>query len=397
MLIIDVFPHYGEENRLEETDSRFIYDLPSILWYPIGMKILFDPELLEPYIESEYDSENLDAIINRFYLQHVDEAAFLPLLEKHGAPNAYRAYFLKQMNEDEKEALSRILFGFGLDEIKPTNAKTIESNPYYRALSSLKRFEKGNISFVYEFIPPFELFLSEDKGHDEMIPSQEKTILSYVDRIISIPTLKQNGLTWMSLVPHEIHTMEKPIDEATGNVLVYGVGLGYYAYMVARKKDVKSITIIEKDHQILSLFKERFLPLFEGQDKISLIEADALAYQERRDIHYDYCFVDIYRGESDGFPLYASLKASEGIADKTSYWIEGALLCYLRRHLCVMLEELFFQGYTEEDYQNEDDPSSLLLKRCYEASKDVVLHDEDELRYFLSDHYLREFVKKLHF
>lgn len=352
--------------------------------------------ILEPYIEAEYDSENLDAIVNRFYLdEQPSKEDVKAALEKMDPSNAYRSLVLKKMNMDEKEAFASIAVGFGLDEIEPTKAEEIENNPYYLLLKKMKPWKEGNVEFAFKKIPAYSLFLSQDKGKDEMIPSQEKTYLSYAEKDLMIPTLIQNRLIWMSLVPHELHTMEKPILEAHGDVLVYGVGLGYYAFMVSEKAEVKSVTIIEKDPQILSLFKRYFLPHFPHLEKIKLIRGDALSYQKKRDIHYSYCFVDIYRGEADGFPLFASLRSNEGIADKTSYWIERALLCYLRRHVCVLLEELAFNGYGEEAYQEEGDASSILLKRLYQATKDIVLNNEEDLRCFLSDRNLKDLSAKL--
>ena len=43
----------------------------------------------------------------------------------------------------------------------------------------------------------------------------------------------------MSLKPNEIETMEQPIENANGNILVYGLGLGYFAFMASQKNSVK--------------------------------------------------------------------------------------------------------------------------------------------------------------
>ena len=43
----------------------------------------------------------------------------------------------------------------------------------------------------------------------------------------------------MSLNPYEIRTMENAIITARGKVLTLGLGLGYYAYMVHLKEEVK--------------------------------------------------------------------------------------------------------------------------------------------------------------
>ena len=39
----------------------------------------------------------------------------------------------------------------------------------------------------------------------------------------------------MTITPDEIETMKEAVDQAFGNVLTFGLGLGYYAYMVSEK------------------------------------------------------------------------------------------------------------------------------------------------------------------
>ena len=98
----------------------------------------------------------------------------------------------------------------------------------------------------------------------------------------------------MSLIPHEINTMKHHIIDAFGNVLVLGLGLGYYVFHIARKKDVDKITIIEKDKRVIKIFKENLLPYFENKDKITIIEDDAIKYLSTPK-DYDYCFLQFFR------------------------------------------------------------------------------------------------------
>ena len=360
------------------------------------MRINLEPNVLERYLQTELDSENLDAIVNGVYLSKpIDEKKMASLLKAQDPSNAYRSYFLPFMDEDEKEAFASIFMGFGLDEIEKTEVNEILENPYYKKLLAADRFKDGKIELSSVSLLPYSLFLNKDKGIDERNPVNEKTYLSYVDKKVDIPCLKENGYVWMSLLPHELHTMEKPIEEASGDVLVYGAGLGYFAFMAANKENVSSVTIVEKDKKILSLFKKRLLPLFDHPEKVTLVEADALEFSKREEKHYSYCFVDIYHGEVDGFPLYSKLRALEGNADITSYWIEKALLCYFRRHVMVLMEELFFYQYGDSDYESVDDPSAKLLSLLYHATKEDTISSEEDLIYYLSDNHLRELAAKL--
>ena len=365
--------------------------------YPKPMQIAVNENLFQSYLDAELDSEMLDAFVNQRYFQlPIDTKRMAKLVSTLGPSNAYRKVLLEALSQEEKESYASIATGFGLDEIEDVDVTSIINNPYYQALINLKPFKEGNVSYYLDDLKAYELFLSQDKGQDPLISSNEKTILGFIHQDIKIPTLKQGEQRWMSLLPHELHTMAKSIEEAIGNVLIYGAGIGYYSYMCDIKEEVTSLTIIENDPKILSLFKEHFLPLFPYKEKVTLILGDALAYNQRNDIHYDYCFVDIYHGEVDGFPLYCNLKASEGIADKTSYWIEGALLAYFRRHLIVFLEEQIYEGYDESVYlEDTSTPSAKLLLEIYRVTKEASIHSEEELVYFLSDAHLKEMAKKI--
>ena len=59
------------------------------------------------------------------------------------------------------------------------------------------------------------------------------------------PALLENDRIWMTITPNEIETMKEPVDGAFGNVLTYGLGLGYYAYMVSEKENVETVTIVD--------------------------------------------------------------------------------------------------------------------------------------------------------
>ena len=122
--------------------------------------------------------------------------------------------------------------------------------------------------------------------------------------------------------------MKKSISEATGNVLTYGLGLGYYAYMVSMKDNVESVTIVEKDKGIIDLFTRYILPQFKNKSKIKIINDDAFNYF-KKDIYYDYVFVDIWHDPSDGIDLYLKFKNLEKDNIKYSYWIEDTLKCYI--------------------------------------------------------------------
>ena len=199
-----------------------------------------------------------------------------------------------------------------------------EDNLYYKNIS-FKNIKSNKWSFRYESYKAYEAFVFNDlrKINDKLYPC-----IGYFKEEYKYPAVLENNREWMLITPNEIETMEKPINEATGNVLTYGLGLGYYAYMVSMKEDVKTVTIVEKDKEIIELFNKYILPQFRFKDKIRIINMDAFEYF-KKNIYYDFVFVDIWHDPSDGIDLYLKFKSLEKKNIKYSYWIEDTIKCYI--------------------------------------------------------------------
>ena len=82
----------------------------------------------------------------------------------------------------------------------------------------------------------------------------------------------------MAVKPSEIETMRAPIEEATGRVVTFGLGLGYFAYMVSEKPDVTSLDIVERSEEAIALFERHILPQFPNKEKIRIIRSDAFGF-----------------------------------------------------------------------------------------------------------------------
>ena len=144
--------------------------------------------------------------------------------------------------------------------------------------------------------------------------------------------LYENDMPWMTVCPSEISSMEKEMRHAHGRVLTLGLGLGYYAMAVAERPEVSSVTVVEREKSVISLFRQHILPFFPDPEKIRIIEADALDYcAQLEDGMFDYCFADIWSGQEDGAPLYLALKdlLSPLRRLETEYWIEKEIRAYL--------------------------------------------------------------------
>lgn len=197
------------------------------------------------------------------------------------------------------------------------------SNPYYKNIH-INNIKDSNIEYKLLTYKPYELFVCDDfKSINNSVYPQ----LGFFTTTYQYPAILDNGRIWMLITPNEINTIAPVVAKVTGNVLTYGLGLGYFTYMASLKDDVSHITVIENDIKVISLFNKYILPQIPFRDKIEIIKEDAFKYEETRP-DYDYIFVDIWHDVGDGLPLYKKFKKIEkqGIY---LYWIEDTMKYYM--------------------------------------------------------------------
>lgn len=203
-------------------------------------------------------------------------------------------------------------------------------NPYYQNIK-IPKIKMGNSELKYEQYKPFEGFVCDDiyqTNEGRQIPQ-----IGFFEKGFQFPAVLEEGRIWMTITPNEIETMREAIDHAYGHVLTFGLGLGYYAYMVAEKENVESVTVVDSNGDVIELFKNYILPQFKQHQKIKIIKGDAfeVAAKEIAPGKYDYVFTDLWHDVSDGMDLYLKMKEFEKQSPSTtfSYWIEKSIQCYL--------------------------------------------------------------------
>lgn len=208
--------------------------------------------------------------------------------------------------------------------------KDYENNPYLKNIR-IPTKKLGKWELCYKTYVPYQAFVFDDPKitrDGKIIPQ-----IGFFEKEFSYPAVLESGTEWMLITPNEINTMRAPISGAHGKVLTYGLGLGYFAYMVSEKESVSSVTIVERDKNAISLFRDIILPQMPQKDKINIICDDAFYFAETRlaDSDFDFVFADIWHDPSDGVPAYKRLKATEKYLPSAdfSYWIEKTLKCYI--------------------------------------------------------------------
>ena len=259
------------------------------------------------------------------------------------------------------------------------------NNPYNKNIK-LDNIIDGEYKFELLSYEPYEGFLYKDISN--LSNHIEQTSIGYFDEEYKYIALSSNDDIWMLITPHEINTMKEAVNKAYGNVITFGLGLGYFAYMCSIKDNVKSVTIIEKDKNIIELFNKHILPQFKHKDKIIIIESDAIEYLKRKSFDYDYAFVDLWRDIDDGLPLYVLINKLALRHPKTTfdYWIEDSMIAVLKR---CLINIIYNNIYNEEIF--DDNYYYYLLSKFNDALKDYKIDTVSDINKLLS----KEFIKNL--
>lgn len=275
---------------------------------------------------------------------------------------------LDSAENPEHRRLERLYLQPGIHLLNPD---PFRNNPYQTVIR-FPELQAGKWTFCQEHYAPYEPFVC---GHPELNADfREIPQIGAFREEYRFPALLESGVEWMTVTPNEMETMREPIAQASGDVVTFGLGLGYFAFCVSEKPSVRRVTVVERDATLISLFCEHLLPQFPHREKLRIVCSDAFDYAEHqlRDAHFDTAFVDLWHDPSDGLELYIRMKHLEPLSPNTrfSYWIEPSLLSCLRE---MVLERISDQN---ADFQTE-------------------ITSYDELTQLLSSHSLRRLAGQL--
>jgi protein-L-isoaspartate O-methyltransferase len=215
--------------------------------------------------------------------------------------------------------------------VKMLNTKLYLENPYYQNIL-IPEVKFGHWELKYQKYEPYEAFIYKDLVVKPDF--KEFPCIGFFNETFRFPSVMENAHEWMSIKPSEIETTQPAIDAIEGNVVTFGLGLGYFTYMASLKESVKNVTVIEHDNEVIQLFERYLLPQFQNKEKVKIISADAFEYAEKQMYkrNFDYAFVDLWHDVSDGLAMYLRMKKTEHFNPSTKflYWIEDSLLSGFR-------------------------------------------------------------------
>ncbi len=206
----------------------------------------------------------------------------------------------------------------------------------------------------------------------------------------------------MELTPYSINTIEDIAAKTLGDVLVLGLRMGYYSYLVSLKAKVKSVTIIENDQTLIDMFETLILPQFKKAQKIKIIKADAFDYiSELEDGNYRHCFVDNMEDKND-VETYFKMKALCKRFKKTKFFYN-----FEPEFVYKMREQVFAEIVKEANKIFEGELSSLKLaepwgndmpyskKYLEKVCREVKIEDPIAVISYCQPKYVLKFINKV--
>lgn len=160
------------------------------------------------------------------------------------------------------------------DAVHCLETRKYRDNPYLKNIKFPDTATR-HWKFTHYSYRPYEAFICNDIDIDIDKNLREVPQIGFFRERFAYPAVEQDGREWMAVKPSEIETMRAPIEEATGRVVTFGLGLGYFAYMVSEKPDVTLLDIVERSEEAIALFEEHILPQFPNKEKIRIIRSDA--------------------------------------------------------------------------------------------------------------------------
>ncbi len=278
----------------------------------------------------------------------------------------------------EKEAIKELKQAGEQDDIKTLFIKEEDyiNNPYLKNIS-FKDIKLKDFSYETVTIEKGYLFNIDEIQDDKDKELKDYMILRAYEKDTDMPFLKQGNQEWMMASISEFKTNDPYAKKAKGNVITFGLGIGYFVYMALLNQNVKSITVIEKSKEVIELFNQ-IRNQFPNKP-INIINGDAFDYFNEKYLKdFDYIYVDIYQNNEDGRILIEKLLEQYlPEYDKCNFWIENSCLS--------IVKSLIFIYYYEQVYKtkikiNKENIKLMNKVRTYLDNLDINVNNTNTLK-----------------
>jgi len=306
--------------------------------------------------------------------------------------NTDKNRFLGQIiHKVQEKSLQKALHKAGFHEfLKPhsewpslyISTQAFLKSPYHQAIH-LDKIQSSNFHYSQEIILGHELFNLSAIVFDPQRELNDSMVLRALDENYKATFLWQGDEVWMLDAPSEAATIDPIAQKAHGDILTFGLGIGYYVYMACLNPQVKSITVIEQSQAVIDLFMKDLLPQFPTHIPIHIQQGDAFDYYNEAFLKkYDHVFVDIYQSSEDGYPILEKLcEQVQAPFEQVDFWIESS--CF---EVYPSLIFLVFEALAKHKPLRQIAPEYQKISRKIEAYfklNNRILDDVDSLKHYM--------------
>ncbi len=227
------------------------------------------------------------------------------------------------------------------------DSSVYNDNPYVKTIKLDKICDKH---FSYELVTIEKGYLFNS---DAIVDDKDRELKDYMKlralkEDIKAIFLYQDNKEWMMSVPSEFITNDPFAYKAKGKVITFGLGIGYFVYMALLNKNVESITVIEKEREVINIFN-KIKDQFPNINKVNIVNGDAFDYFNEQYLNsFDYIYVDIYRSSDDGrFLIEKLLEQYLPPIDKCDFWIENSCLSIIKTLIYLYYDENVYHRHNK--------------------------------------------------
>jgi len=293
----------------------------------------------------------------------------------------------------EEDGYENLINEYPLFDFKELNENEYKSNEFYKQVGMVNG-SKNNLTLFTDFYDEFEPFLYDDFEIQDYYKEIYK--IGYFKNKFPFLALKENNKVWMSITPHEINTMKLPLSKMKGNVLIFGLGLGYFAYKASLKEDVKKVTIIEYNDDVIFLYN-KYIKDKLNTSKIRIIKGDAFDFFNEEYIkkeNIDSIFIDTYHNgeEINQYIKYKNKQHKIKCCKNIHYWIETSLLSYFRRYVISLMNEEI-EGFDDKDYMKAKSNDDQIINALHFLLKERQIKSFEDIKSILNDTSLKQIAE----
>ncbi len=231
---------------------------------------------------------------------------------------------------------------------------------------SIPEAKSGNYAIVHDTSPPNTIFFTANM-RCQMFGGQKTKKVSWDHETVWHRLQGPSG-TWMTDVPCEQAQMTDCIKKFKGKILVGGLGLGLVATLLAQKKPVSHITIIEKSPEVISLVASHI-----KHPKITVVNDDLFDYLKTTNKVFTHSFYDIWQSDGEGTffnvvcPLYSLSKTK--VKHPPVNWQESVMRGQLKMSL---VSTMMLQNHPDIDTHY---PNRTPLHELSTNEHEMTFHD----------------------